>query len=86
MIVPSLCVMRDNVLGAIRLGSVFAALNDGGLPRFAPADVGVSRSAAACGGAGGPSARAVAAGVAESGESFRGSVEGLRVVLGEAGL
>ena len=76
--------MRDNVVDAARLGSLFAALNDGGLPGFAPVDVGVSRSAATSGGAGGPRSPAVAAGVAESGERFGGSVEGLCVVLGEA--
>ena len=75
--------MRDNVVDAARLGSLFAALNDGGLPGFAPVDVVVSRSAATSGGAGGPRSPAVAAGVAESGERFGGSVEGLCVGLGE---
>ena len=62
---------------------MLAALINGGLPSVASADVGVSGSAAASGGTHSPRAPTIAAGVAESSETFCGGAKGLSVVLNQ---
>ena len=81
--VPSLGVLRDDVVGASRDGLAIAALYDGGLPGFAAANVRVSSAAFPRGGVGGPGAPTVA-GVAESSEGVGGGCSSLLIVVGEA--
>ena len=74
-------VVCDDVVGAPGEGEVSAAANDGGLPGFAAADVGVVGAAAATRGGGGPVAPASAAGVPEGDGGGGGGVGGSGVRL-----